>query len=133
MICEERLQVLDLFSLEKRDLRGDLQLKVVSATTGSGDLKKTEPGSSWRCNSNWMRGCGCKGEHGRLQLDTRFCFYYEVGPLLEEMQRHCGTHTPSLEVFKTQLDTDLSNLIRLALPRAGGVDGMSPRNAFWPT
>lgn len=81
MTYEERHWVMDLLSLEKRNLGGNLQLNVVSATSWSEDIKETEPDYSWRCTATGWE----KEEH----LDTIWgFFYYEVVSVLEEIQRH---------------------------------------------
>ena len=105
---EETFRELELFSLEKRRLRGDL---IVAFQYTKGAYKKDgDRLFTWAC-SDRARGNGFKLKEGRFRLDIRKKFFTmrvvrHWNRLLREV-----VDAPSLEVFKVRLDGALCNLM----------------------
>ncbi|GAB0197901.1 hypothetical protein GRJ2_002255500 [Grus japonensis] len=106
--CEDRLRELGLFSLEKRRLRGDL---IAAYQYLKGAYKKAGEGVFIRECSERTRGNGFKLKEGRLRLDVRKKFF-TVGVVRywHRLPRET-VEAPSLEVFKTQLEEALGNVV----------------------
>ena len=105
--CEDRLRELELFSLEKRRLWGDI---IVAFQYLRGYYGEAEDGPFIRTGSNRMRGHAFKLEKGRFRLDImkKLCAVKEVRHQ-NRLHREVVV-PPSLKVFKARLDGALSNL-----------------------
>jgi len=117
--CEERLRVLELFSLEKRRLRGHL---IAAFQYMKGAYRKAGEGLFTGTCSDRTRGNGFKLKEGTFRLDIRKAFF------TVRMVRHWhrlpreAVAALSLAAFKARLDAALSTLVwwKVSLPMAGG-------------
>ncbi|PKU42076.1 hypothetical protein llap_7615 [Limosa lapponica baueri] len=99
--CEDRLRQLELFSLEKRRLQGDL---IVA-------YRRDGEGLFFRKCSDRMRGNSFKLKEGGFRLDIGKKFFtVRVVRHWNKLPREV-VDAPSLEGFKTRLDGALSNLV----------------------
>lgn len=103
---KETLREMDLFSVGKRRLRGDLvnaykYLKGGCQDHGAG-LALMEP-------SNRTRSRGCKLQHRKLPLKVRKNFFL-VRVTVLELSREL-VESPSQEFLKTHLDVILGNML----------------------
>ena len=82
-----------------------------------GGVKATEPGSSQWCPVTGREAMGTN-KHRKFHLNIRkIHFYYEGDQTLEEVVFDSTeiVESPSLEIFRTQLDVALRNLFSLTL------------------
>ncbi|PKU46592.1 hypothetical protein llap_3083 [Limosa lapponica baueri] len=117
---EDRLRELELFSLEKRRLWGDL---IAAFLDLKGVYRRVEEPFIREC-SDKVRSNGFKLKDSRFRLDTRKKFFtVRVVRNWHKLPRK-AVDAPSLEVFKTRLDGDLSNPLywEVSLPMAGGLE-----------
>ncbi|PKU46649.1 hypothetical protein llap_3037 [Limosa lapponica baueri] len=99
---EDRLRELELFSLEKRRLEGDLKGRY---------LREDGEGLFIRDYSDKTRGNSFKVRECRFRLDIRKKFFtVRVVRHWNRLPREI-VDAPSLEVYKTRLDGTLSNLV----------------------
>jgi len=106
--CEELLRELGLFSLEKRQLWGNL-LAVFQYLKGA--YKKAGEGLSTRACSDRSRGNGFKLKEGRFTLNRRKKFFtMRVVRHWNRLPREV-VDALSLEVLKSGLDGALSSLV----------------------
>jgi len=105
---EDRLRELELFSLEKRRLRGDL---LAAFQYLKGAYRKDGEGLFTRVCSDRTRGNGCQLKESRFRLDLRKKFFtMRVVKHWHKLPRQ-AVGAPSLAVFKARLDGALSNLV----------------------
>ncbi|GAB0186113.1 hypothetical protein GRJ2_001076600 [Grus japonensis] len=106
--CEDRLRELELFSLEKRRLRGGL---IAAFQYLKGACKKSGEGLFTRACSDRTRGYGFKLKEDRSRLNIRKKFFtVRVVRHWNRLPRE-AVDDPSLEVFKARLDEALGNLV----------------------
>ncbi|PKU47590.1 hypothetical protein llap_2134 [Limosa lapponica baueri] len=105
---EARLTELELFSLEKRRLWGDL---IVTFQYLKGAYSRDGEGLFMRESSDRKRGNGFKLKEGRFRLDMRKKFFTVRAVRYWNRLPREVVAAPSLEVFKTRLDWALSNLV----------------------
>ncbi|KAK4823928.1 LOW QUALITY PROTEIN: hypothetical protein QYF61_008314 [Mycteria americana] len=116
---EDRLRELELFSLEKRRLRGDF---IAAFQHLKGAHKKDVDKLFSRACCDRTRGNGFKLKEGRFRLDIRKKFFtMSVVKHWHRLPREV-VDAPSQETFKVRLDGALSNLLQLkmCLLTAGG-------------
>ncbi|GAB0188735.1 mitochondrial enolase superfamily member 1 [Grus japonensis] len=106
--CEDRLRELGLFSLEKRQLQGDL---IAASQFLKEAYSKDSEGLFIRECSDRTRGNRFKLKKGRFRLDIRKKFFtVRVVRHWNRLPREV-VGAPSLEAFKTRLDGALCNLV----------------------
>ena len=105
---EDRLRELELFSLKKRRLQGDL---IAALECLKGTYKKDAEQLFSRDYSNRTRGNSFKLKEGRCRVDIRNkIFTRRVVRHWNRLPREV-VDAPSLEVFKARLGGALSNLV----------------------
>ena len=125
---EERLRELDLFSLEKRRLRGDLR-NASKDLQGGG--QEDGPRLCSVVPSDRTRGNGHKLKQRKLQLNARKNFFpLRVTEPWPRLPRE-DVASPSLEIFKSPLAAVLCSLLWVTL-LGQGVGLGDPRDPFQP-
>jgi len=105
--CEKKLRELELFSLGKRRLRGDL-ISAYRYLKGGSQVDRARLFSV--VPSDRIRSNGHKLEHRKLHMNMiNYFFIVTVTELWNSLPREI-MKSPSLEIFKILLDAYLCNL-----------------------
>jgi len=117
---EERLRELELFSLEKRRLLGDL---IAAFQYLKGAYRKEEKNLYGKACCDRTRSNGFELKKGRFILDIRKKFFTMTVVRHWNMLPGEVVNAPSLETLKARLDGALSNLVclKMSLLTAGGL------------
>ena len=108
LFYEERLRELDLLSLEKRRLWGDL---IAAFQYLKGAYKQDGEQLFMRVNSDRTRGNGLKLRQAQFQLDIRMKFFTQRVLTLWNMLPKEVVDAPSLDAFKARVDVVLGSLV----------------------
>jgi len=112
LCCEERLRELELFSLQKGRLQGDL---IVAFQNLTGPIEKMGKDLFSRACCDRTRCNDFKLKAGRFILAIRKKFFtMRVVKHWRRLPREVGD-APSLETFKARLDGALSHLVWLKM------------------